>query len=432
MSRLNGDPLPAGLGVQEAESFSGEIVASSRRMKNGWKRPNRAVAVFAAAVIVATSFLSWGGDTRPYPSAPSYCTFSSAARNLSPISPGQSLSAALLSLKALKDCFGGPLSSYRGPYTSLTSAWPESQALAAMIGLAGVSHSPASLKSSIAQNISVLRNYRDPNGGYQPNGRWYSTGAGVRKFDDNAWLGLDLARAYMISRDHRYLDQAKAIATFETTGWSLNRRFAKPGGIFWQEPRYGHHRNAVSTAGAALLNARLYSITGSSLYLKRAWTYLRWTVSALTLSNGLIGDQISPNGSVNHKIWSYNQGLVIDTYTSLYQATKNPADLAAARLFANRSLSYFCGHNRLERQPQVFDAIYLKSLAELYKVAPDSQYLRELQSYATYLYERMSPSTGVIHLGPVTSPSTGWLLTQAAAIQVFTAYASAGKNAIKT
>lgn len=393
---------------------------------------NRVLIALLVIAVTSLKLVPWHDTPRPYPSAPAYCATTAKVRRTADITPAQALAAAVNSYSALKACFGGPLGSFQGPYVGLASAWPESQALAAMLGLSGISKTSGSITDSIEQNISVLRNYWDPKGGYFPSGRWFATGVGIKKFDDNAWLGMDLANAYLLTRNPAYLNQAEAVAKFEATGWSSNKHFAFPGGVFWQEPKYGHHRNAVSTAGAALLNAQLFAITGAGLYRNRAEEYLHWTVSALTLKNGMIGDQISADGIVSKNIWSYNQGLVIATYTSLYKTTKNPIYLAAAELLAEHSLRYFGTDRRLELQPQVFDAIYLRSLAELYSVAPNSEYLHTLRSYATYLFQRMVPSTGVIRRGPMTSSSTSWLLTQAAATQVFTIYAAMAGHAVRT
>lgn len=391
----------------------------------------RLIRLMLALTITVAALLelrSWQTVSRPYASAPASCNVTPTPRRTGTITSAESLQAAINSYNALQVCFGGPRGSFRGPYVGLAAAWPESQALSALLYLANISSAPASIKSGIVQKMAVLNSYWDPKGGYFPSGRWFSTGRGVKKYDDNAWLGLDLVDAYLVTHKTSYLDQARAVATFETTGWAKNAHFVDPGGLYWQQSQYGQHRNAVSTAGAALLNGELYATTGIKLYRNRAEQYLHWTVSALTLKNGLIGDQISIDGVVNHRVWSYNQGLVIAANVSLYKTTKNPAYLAAAQLLAQKSLSYLISGGRLERQPQVFDAIYFRGLMSLNAVAPDARYLHALQSYATYLYDRMVPSTGVVHLGPMTTISTGWLLTQAAATQVFTLLASTSQT----
>ena len=388
----------------------------------------RLVLALAITVAAVLELRSWQNVARPYSSAPASCNATPTPRRTGVITSAESLQAAVNSFNALQVCFGGPQGSFRGPFVGLAAAWPESQALSALLYLANVHSAPASIRSEIVQKMAVLNNYWDPKGGYFPSGRWFSTGIGIKKYDDNAWLGLDLVDAYLITHKASYLDKARAVAQFETTGWSKNAHFVDPGGLYWQQPPYGQHRNAVSTAGAALLNGQLYGITGIKLYRNRAEQYLHWTVSALTLKNGLIGDQISVDGVVNHRVWSYNQGLVIAADVSLYKTTRNPAYLVAAQLLAQKSLSYLTSGNRLEHQPQVFDAIFFRGLMSLNAVAPDARYFRALRSYATYLYDRMVPSTGVVHLGPMTTVSTGWLLTQAAATQVFTLMGSTSQT----
>ncbi|MDA8080277.1 MAG: hypothetical protein M0Z96_01495 [Actinomycetota bacterium] len=391
-----------------------------RTLGNVRARPFRLIVALAITFAALLELRSWQTVAHPYASAPASCNATPTPRRAKTITSVEFMQAAVNSYNALQVCFGGPKGSFRGPFVGLAAAWPESQALSALLYLANVPNAPASVRSGIVQRMSVLKSYWDRKGGYFPSGRWFSSGRGVKKYDDNAWLGLDLIDAYLITHKATYLDQARAVATFETTGWSRNEHFADPGGLYWQQSKFKRHRNAVSTAGAALLNGQLYAVTGIKLYRNRAEQYLHWTTSALTLKNGLIGDQISTHGVVNNRVWSYNQGLVIAANVSLYNSTKNPAYLAAARHLAHKSLFYLNYRNRLEEQPQVFDAIYFRSLMSLNAIAPDARYLRALRSYATYLYDRMVPSTGVVHLGPMTTASTGWLLTQAAATQVFT------------
>lgn len=421
-------PMGNGGGTEIGSAVSAGWPADVLRGK-GWRfrRIVLVLALFAAAL--AEIYYSHH-PTAPYSAAPAACRVSTPPHQLSPLSSSQALKAAIISYHALQVCFGGPRGTFRAPFEGMASAWPESQALAALLGLAATSGAPRTLKTVISKKMGVLEFYWTANGGYHPSGLWPSGGRGVTKFDDNAWLGLDLVKAFQITDRSYYLTQAEAVAAFEKTGWSNNPNFAFPGGIFWQEPAYGSHRNAVSTDGAALLNARLYALTGIKTYLKDAEKYLHWSVSALTLSNGLIGDQISETGVVTHKAWSYNQGLVISVYTSLYRSTKKPAYLAAAELLAEKSLSYLTSRKRLEKQPPVFDAIYFRSLARLDSIEPDKDFVKALQDYATYLYSEMNSSTGVIHSGPLTTGSKSWLLTQAAATQVFTLYAATSSHAV--
>lgn len=136
--------------------------------------------ILALTIVTATLFelRSWQTSPRPYASAPASCRVTPAPRAIASITSTTALHAAVSSYNALEVCFGGPRGSFSGPFIGLAAAWPESQALTALLGLAALGGTPASLRSDIAQHMSVLSNYWDPKGGYFPSGRWYSTGRG--------------------------------------------------------------------------------------------------------------------------------------------------------------------------------------------------------------------------------------------------------------
>ncbi|MGC8460995.1 MAG: glycoside hydrolase family 76 protein [Candidatus Dormibacteria bacterium] len=395
------------------------------KSKLGYRLRRIAVAV----TVIAASYLGFQAYrtfSTPYGTIPASCKVSPPPGTQSAITPAQASQAARKSFAALEKCFGTANGSFRGLYVGPATAWPESQGMAALLGLGRLPNMPPSLRNSIAQHMSNLADYWDSaHGGYYPGGRWFIFGGGVKKYDDNAWMGMDLLDAYSLTHNHAYLTQAERVATFEATGWSRNQRYPSPGGVFWQEPSSGTDRNAVSTGGAALLNAELYRITGKPLYKDRAEQYIAWTVNTLTLKNGLIGDHISVDGTVSPAIWSYNQGLVIATYASLFSTTGNKDYLDAANALAERTLSYLDTGSRMAAEPPIFESIFMRSLANLNTISPRPEYLKAMQRWATVMYNHMVKGTGVVHEGPVNTAATGWLLTQAAAVQAFSTYATA-------
>ncbi len=397
-----------------------------RRLAYRLRRVALAVSVFAASYLGLQAYRTFKG---PYASIPAACKVSPPPGTLSAITPEQAAQAANSSFAALEECFGTANGSFRGLYLGPATAWPESQAMAALLGLSRLPNTPPSLRASIAKHMANLGDYWDSShGGYYPGGRWFIFGGGVKKYDDNAWMGIDLLDAYSLTHDSSYLAQAEKVATFEATGWSTNRHYPSPGGVFWQEPSSGKDRNAVSTGGAALLNAELFRITGKPVYRKNAEQYVAWTVNTLTLKNGLIADHISVDGTVNPTIWSYNQGLVIATYASLFASTGNHAYLDAAHALADRTISYLNTGNRMAEEPPVFVSIFMRSLADLNAISPQPAYLNAMQSWATLMYNHMVKGTGVVHEGPAVTAATGWLITQASAVQAFSTYATAAST----
>jgi glycosyl hydrolase family 76 len=52
-----------------------------------------------------------------------------------------------------------------------------------------------------------------------------------------------------------------------------------------------------------------------------------WVEQCLRDSDGLYGDHVSGNGTIDRTEWSYNQGAMIEAYRLLYRATGSRADL---------------------------------------------------------------------------------------------------------
>src|SRR6478609_1241234 len=92
--------------------------------------------------------------------------------------------------------------------------WPFSQALAATVSMSNVAHLPVSLAGELRARLIGLRNYLDVNNAGAPEGNYTSTLAafdgtvappagpgGAKYYDDNDWVGIELARRYRLTRD---------------------------------------------------------------------------------------------------------------------------------------------------------------------------------------------------------------------------------------
>jgi predicted alpha-1,6-mannanase (GH76 family) len=84
-------------------------------------------------------------------------------------------------------------------------------------------------------------------------------------YDDECWMTLALLRAYDLTADSKYLNQAIALYADVETGWDTSCCGASPGGVWWDK---AHTQKATAAnAGAALAGARLYARTGNTSYL---------------------------------------------------------------------------------------------------------------------------------------------------------------------
>jgi hypothetical protein len=409
-----------------AETGADTATGRSERFGTSWPLSSsliRVIAVISLGVALVFTALTAVEFSTPYGTIPDQCR-SVPEPTHDVLTSRTAVTAAVRAYQALVTCFGGARGSFKGLYLGpAATAWPESQALAGLLAIAPMPGTPIEIRQSVASRMAVLADYRDPAGGYYPGPRWFFVGGGVRKYDDNLFVSLDLMAAYRETHSARYLQMAEADARYIETGWSTDGTLPHPGGQYWEDPRFGRDRNAVTTGGAALLDAELYQETGNSSYRVWAERDMRWLVSTLGLGAGLLADHISSSGAVADKVWSYNQGLAIGAWVALYSATGRPGFLHSAEDLAQRSLSFFRKHG-LGDQTVPFNAVFFDYLVNLDRVAPNAQYGLALQSYATYLFDHMNHADGVVHVTGYDGAPTQWLITQAAAVRVFAYFAA--------
>lgn len=276
-------------------------------------------------------------------------------------------------------------------------AWSTSQALAADIAVAKVTKSPVAV-ARVRRDLTGLSHYW--NGAGSPPG--YDSyvvsplgNGGARFYDDNAWIGLDLVRAYQLLGEPALLQRAEEVFAFTKSGWDANPSDAYPGGVFWTESRANRDRNTVSTSGAANLGLQLYLINRKQADLETASSMLAWVNATLRGPNGLYWDHISLNGRIAKRQWSYNQGMMLGAYLLLNRATGETTALQQAEAIATASLGAFrAGEYR--SQPAIFNAIYFRNLAELNLTAPHKAYVNAMRTFVASVDSHVSRRTGII------------------------------------
>jgi Glycosyl hydrolase family 76 len=315
---------------------------------------------------------------------------------------------------------------YRGtPYAFL---WPFSQALAATVSLANEPGMSGAYSRDLHVRLYGLRTYLDGSNSDAPDGTFTSTlaafdgtvapptGAGGAKFyDDNEWVGIELARLYDLTHDPTVLQSAEQIMAFVMGGWSTDPQLACPGGVPFSNAATNTDRNTVTDGPAGELAVRLYQITGSAQYLQFAQTAYDWVRRCLLLANGMYADHIRSQGFVDQTLWSYNQGSMIGAGTLLYQATGNASYLGEARQTATAALGYFTVQRLLLENP-FFASVYFRNLLYLDSVTRDPPGKKLPQAYVDYMWQNLRLSDGLFLSG---SPSAPGLLTQAAVIQIY-------------
>jgi len=237
-------------------------------------------------------------------------------------------------------------------------------------------------------------------------------------YDDNEWVGLAAIQHWLIDRDVASLVRARKIFQLIRSAWDDDPEHPSPGGLFWTQAPDNHDRNTVSNMPAAELGVRLFEATGDQSYLRDTLRYYSWTNRTLQRPDGLYFDHIDLAGRIDHRIFSYNQGVPIGVNVLLYKATGDDKYLTEARRIAAASQAYFIGGNRLEHQPVPFNAIYFKNLLLLESVVGGSRYRREMQAYSDRMWRRhRDPKTGLFR-SPGRERGAFRVIDQGAMIQI--------------
>jgi Glycosyl hydrolase family 76 len=306
--------------------------------------------------------------------------------------------------------------------------WPFSQALAATVSMANIHGMTGSFAKELSSRMTGLASYLDTSNSGAAEGTFTSTLAafdgsaapptgpgGTKYYDDNDWVGIELARIYKLTHNASALGLAEAIMAFEMAGWQADPELPCPGGIPFSNAAENTDRNSVSNAPAAELGVQLYRITGNAQYLQFAQKAYEWVRGCLSQPGGLYADHIDQRGVVDPTLWSYNQGTMIGAGTLLYQATHNGAYLYQARQTARAALAYFTPE-RLGSEIPFFPSIYFRNLLYLDSVTRDPPGPKLAQAYADNVWRNLRLSNDLFVSG---SPASAQLLVQAAIVQIY-------------
>jgi hypothetical protein len=313
---------------------------------------------------------------------------------------------------------------YKGePFSFL---WPFSQALAATVSMANIPSLKSSFGPELRARLVGLKSYLDLDNSGAPEGTYSSTLAaydgtvappegpgGAKYYDDNAWVGIELARIYEQNHEAAILGGAEAIMAFEMAGWDAQPGIACPGGIPFSNSPEDVERNTVTNAPTAELGLQLYRLTGNAQYLQFAEMAYEWVRTCLTEPNGLYADHIGLRGKIEPTEWSYNQGAMIGAGVLLYQATHNSAYLYQARQTAKAAIAYYTSEV-LGKENPFFVSVYFRNMLYLDSVTHDPPGTKLVQGYVNYAWEHLRLSDDVFVAG---SPASAQLLVQAAIVQ---------------
>ncbi|HWX44176.1 MAG TPA: glycoside hydrolase family 76 protein [Solirubrobacteraceae bacterium] len=315
--------------------------------------------------------------------------------------------------------------------------WPFSQALAATVSLAHLPGQQAKVEGTMKALTAGLQVYLGAPGA--PPGEATATGAstagtlrsfdgvvappvgpgGASYYDDNEWVGIELARIYELDHNPAALVQAEQIMEFVMAGWQTagqeGQQLPCPGGLPFSNAANNTQRNTVTDGPAAELGVQLYRITHEVRYLQFAEMSYGWVRECLLEPGGLYADHIELDGEVNRVLWSYNQGSMMGAGALLYQATHNGLYLYQARQTAKAALAYYT-YSRLSSENPFFVEVYFRNLIYLDSVTHDPPGALPAKEYAYYAWQRHRLSDNLFAYG---SPPTAELLGQASLVQIY-------------
>lgn len=346
--------------------------------------------------------------------------------------PRGNAARALLAFRTMQKSFyiqGTGL--YKGePYSFL---WPFSQTMAATVSLAYIPGQSKALAHELRVRMYGLERYFEAppaSSASEPS----STPAlpsfagsvapplgpgGTSFYDDNEWVGIELARMYKLNHEAFALEQAKQIMAFVMSAWKTvgpnGKPLACPGGVPFSNSPSSNSRNTVTDGPGAELAVQLYQITGEAQYLQFAQMAYAWVRRCLLNGENLYADHIQNGGEVEPMVWSYNQGSMMGAGALLYQATGDAAYLFEARQTAKAAQAHF-SLEKLELENPFFVSVYYRNLLYLDSITHDPPGPRAVQAYVNYAWENLRLDNNLFVSG---SPSTSTLLGQAAMVQLY-------------
>lgn len=211
--------------------------------------------------------------------------------------------------------------------------------------------------------------------------------------DDDGWWAIAWIKAYDLTGETRYLNQAKLIFWEMTRGWDR----VCGGGVYWHK-RELTYKNAITNglllSVAAKLNLREPSDRRYLQWAQKTWQW--YQQSGMINSDQLAHDGLNSNCRNNgDTIWTYNQGVLIGGLVDLYRGTQDPKLLAQAeataiaaidKLAPNGILREPCEPNDCGDDGPQFKGVFMRNLAELNQVSPKPEYRKFIQRNAEAIW----------------------------------------------
>ncbi len=208
-------------------------------------------------------------------------------------------------------------------------------------------------------------------------------------FDDDAWYLNAWIRAFDVTGQAKYLDEAKSIFSKLTTAWDGTCG----GGVWWNGDRA--YKNAITNElfllSASRLHRRAPNGTGAGSYYD--WAFKEWNwfknsgmINGSRLVNDGLNSSCQNNGGTT---WTYNQGVILGGLVELWRISGDRGYLASAEQIAeatintqspNGTLREPCEAGGCDGDGRIFKGIFAQGLSRLYNADRGNK-----PAYGTYL-----------------------------------------------
>lgn len=265
-------------------------------------------------------------------------------------------------------------------------------------------------KNCLPPLLNTIDHYYDP-GAPAPGYQAYvmSAGKDTRYYDDNQWIGITAADAYVRTKKKAYLDLAKTIYTFMMTGYDT----VSGGGIYWRERDFTT-KNTCSNGPGIILALRLYQFTHKKEYLESAESIYWWVNSYLRSPDGIFYDALKVKTmKIDSATYTYNTGTMLQSNVLFFLITSDKKYLEEAKKIALSAEKYFYKNNRLPNN-YWFNAVMMRGFIELSDADGNYERLKFFADDARRIWSTQKDDKGLIG-----RRSGKALIDQAAMLEIF-------------
>lgn len=158
-------------------------------------------------------------------------------------------------------------------------------------------------------------------------------------FDDDGWYLNAWLRAYDVTGDPKYLDEAKSLFDVMKGAWNTTCS----GGVWWNKDY--NYKNAITNELFLLAAARLHRRAGNGT---GAGSYYDWAMKEWNWfkNSGMINAQKRVNDGLNGSCqnngglaWTYNQGVILGGLVELWRITGDRGYLYSAEQIAEGTIN---------------------------------------------------------------------------------------------